>query len=95
MSDSESSIKPKKQSATKRFLKILLQVIFMIVILAALLWYVGTTVPADFKPDEPTILRGIDYLYNTILNLDVWYVALAFLMYFGVICSLQLELDWY
>ncbi len=84
MSDSESSIKPKKQSATKRFLKILLQVIFMIVILAALLWYVGTTVPADFKPDEPTILRGIDYLYNTILNLDVWYVALAFLMYFGI-----------
>lgn len=56
----------------------------MVAILAALLYYMGTTVPEDFKPGEPTILRGIDYLYQTILKVNVTYLLLAFLMYFGI-----------
>lgn len=56
----------------------------MVAIFAALLWYVGTTVPADFKPGEPTILKGIDYLYTTFLTINVGFLLLAFLMYFGI-----------
>ncbi|MCW4024121.1 MAG: flippase-like domain-containing protein [Candidatus Bathyarchaeota archaeon] len=56
----------------------------MIAIFIALLWYVGTTVPADFHPDEPTIIRGVDYLYTTILTIKIEFLALAFLMYFGI-----------
>ena len=56
----------------------------MAAIFAALFWYMGTSVPADFKPGEPTILRGIDYLYNTILTINIGFLALAFLMYFGI-----------
>jgi uncharacterized protein (TIRG00374 family) len=56
----------------------------MVAILVALLWYVGTTVPANFKPGEPTILKGVDYLYNTIITIKLEYLALAFLMYFGI-----------
>jgi len=56
----------------------------MVAILAALLWYVGTTVPANFKPGEPTILKGVDYIYNTVLTIKIQYLLLAFLMYFGI-----------
>jgi uncharacterized protein (TIRG00374 family) len=77
-----TELKPHRSS--KRFLKILLQVVFMVAIFAALLWYVGTTVPADFNPGEPTILRGVDYLYNTVLTIKVEFLLLAFLMYFGI-----------
>ncbi len=56
----------------------------MVAILLALLWYVGTTVPEEFKPGEPTILRGVDYLYTTLLTVNVWYLLLAFLAYFGI-----------
>ncbi len=79
---SPTELKPRRSS--KRFLKILLQVVFMVAIFAALLWYVGTTVPADFNPGEPTILRGVDYLYNTVLTIKVEFLLLAFLMYFGI-----------
>jgi len=82
MSDSQSLAK--LQSSKKRFLKTILQVIFMVAILVALLWYVGTTVPEEFKPGEPTILRGVDYLYTTLLTVNVWYLLLAFLAYFGI-----------
>ncbi|MGD0994799.1 MAG: lysylphosphatidylglycerol synthase transmembrane domain-containing protein [Candidatus Bathyarchaeia archaeon] len=76
---------PKQKSARSRgILRIALEVIFMIAILAALLWYVGTTVPASFKPSEPTILKGVDYIYNTFLTIKVEYLLLAFLMYFGI-----------
>jgi uncharacterized protein (TIRG00374 family) len=76
---------PKQKSARSRgILRIALEVIFMIAILAALLWYVGTTVPASFKPGEPTILKGVDYIYNTFLTIKVEYLLLAFLMYFGI-----------
>ncbi len=56
----------------------------MIAILVALLWYVGTTVPASYHPGEMTILKGVDYIYNTILTIKVEFLALAFLMYFGI-----------
>jgi len=56
----------------------------MIAIFAALFWYIGTTVPATFKPGEPTILKGLDYLYTTILTIKIEYLLLAFLMYFGI-----------
>jgi uncharacterized protein (TIRG00374 family) len=61
----------------------------MVAILVGLLYYIGTTVPSDFKPTfmkppEPTILLGIDYIYNQILNVNVEFLLLAFLMYFGI-----------
>lgn len=56
----------------------------MIAIFVALLWYVGTTVPADFNPGEATILRGVDYIYTTILTIKLEFLLLAFLMYFGI-----------
>ena len=79
------SISPQKaRNSSKRFLKIAVQITFMILILLALLWYVGTTVPEDFKPGEPTILRGVDYLYTNLLTVDLGYLLLAFLAYFGI-----------
>jgi glycosyltransferase 2 family protein len=84
MSEQQVIPQTKPQSSAKRYLKILIQVVFMVAILAALLWYMGTTVPADFNPGEPTIIRGIDYLYNTILTVNVTFLILAFLMYFGI-----------
>ena len=80
----EASPAPKTQSSSKKILKIALQVVFMVAIFVALFWYVGTTVPAEFKPDESTILRGIDYLYTNVLTIKVEYLLLAFLMYFGI-----------
>jgi uncharacterized protein (TIRG00374 family) len=74
----------KKSSRSKQALKITLEVIFMVAILAGLLYYIGTTVPTDFKPAEPTILRGVDYIYTTILTIKIEYLLLAFLMYFGI-----------
>jgi uncharacterized protein (TIRG00374 family) len=56
----------------------------MVAILVALLWYVGTTVPSTYHPGESTILKGVDYIYNTILTIKIEYLALAFAMYFGI-----------
>jgi glycosyltransferase 2 family protein len=58
---------PKPQSQTKRFAKIILQLLVMIAIFAALFWYIG-----------------IDSLYEALLNIKIEYLALAFLMYFGI-----------
>ncbi len=74
----------KPQRSSKRALKILIQVVAMVAIFVALLWYIGTTVPADFKPGENTILRGLDYLYTTMLTIKVEYLVLMFVMYFGI-----------
>jgi glycosyltransferase 2 family protein len=41
MTTPESSPQPKKQSASKRFLRIFIQVIVMVAIFGALIWYVG------------------------------------------------------
>ena len=84
MTNLQSPSAPKSHSSLKRILKITLQVVVMVAIFVALLWYVGTTVPADFKPGESTILKGVDYLYNTILTIKVEFLFLAFLMYFGI-----------
>lgn len=84
MTNPQSPSAPKSHSSLKRILKITLQVAVMVAIFVALLWYVGTTVPADFKPGESTILKGVDYLYNTILTIKVEFLLLAFLMYFGI-----------
>ena len=65
-------------------LRILLEVLFMIVILAALLWYVGTQVPSSYHPGELTILKGVDYMYTTLLTIKIQFLALAFTMYFGI-----------
>lgn len=56
----------------------------MVAILAGLLYYIGTAVPSSFKPGEATILRGVDYIYTTILTIKIEYLLLAFLMYFGI-----------
>ena len=68
----------------KQAVKILLQVAVMVAIVAALLWYVGTQVPTDFKPQEATIIRGVDYIYSRILTVNIEFLLLAFLMYFGI-----------
>ena len=74
----------RKSLFSRQIVKILLQVVVMVAILAALLWYVGTTVPATFKPGEMTILKGVDYIYTTILTIKIAFLLLAFLMYFGI-----------
>src|SRR5208282_769737 len=74
----------RKSLFSGQIVKILLQVVVMVAILAALLWYVGTTVPATFKPGEMTILKGVDYIYTTILTIKIEFLLLAFLMYFGI-----------
>jgi hypothetical protein len=56
----------------------------MMAVFAALLWYVGIQVPADFKPQEATIIRGVDYIYGKILTVNIEFLLLAFLMYFGI-----------
>jgi glycosyltransferase 2 family protein len=84
MTTSGNTQEQKPQSSTRRILTILVQVVAMVAIFAALFWYIGTTVPATFKPGEPTILKGLDYLYTTILTIKIEYLLLAFLMYFGI-----------
>ena len=76
------SQQPQKSSRSRQILKIALEVVFMVAILAGLLYYIGTTVPSTFKPGEMTILKGVDYIYTTILTIKVEYLLLAFLMYF-------------
>jgi glycosyltransferase 2 family protein len=56
----------------------------MLAILAGLLYYIGTTVPSDFKPGEMTLLRGVDYIYTAVLKIKIEFLMLAFLMYFGI-----------
>jgi glycosyltransferase 2 family protein len=79
-----STPKSKYTSSAKQYLKIAIQVVFVIALGAALFWYIGTTVPADFNPGEPTIIRGVHYLFNTIITLNIGYLILAFVMYFGI-----------
>lgn len=67
MTNPESSNDTKTQKSSRRILKVLLQVVLMVAIFGALLWYVG-----------------IGSLYQTILNIKVEYLVLAFLMYFGI-----------
>ena len=74
----------KKSSRSRQALKIIFEVSFMVSILLGLLYYIGTTVPITFKPGESVILKGVDYIYTTILTIKVEYLLLAFLMYFGI-----------
>jgi uncharacterized protein (TIRG00374 family) len=62
----------KEQSSSKRFLKIFLQIAVMVAMFAALLWYIST-----YETDGMT-------LYDALLNIKIGYLALAFLMYFGI-----------
>lgn len=67
-------------------LKYALEVVFMVAILVGLLYYMGTTVPSDLVKyqSESVILKGVHYLWDTILTLKFGYLLLAFLMYFGI-----------
>jgi len=72
MKASENDVTQKpKSSRNKQILRITLEVVFMVAILAALLYYIGTTVPSTFKPHEMTILRGVDFIYTTILTIKI------------------------
>ncbi len=63
----KESVPKQKSTRSRGILRIALEVIFMVVILAALFWYVG-----------------IGSLYNALLHIQVEYLLLAFLMYFGI-----------
>jgi len=76
--------KSRSHSSFFRFLRIALEVIFMVAILAGLLYYVGTTVPSSFSYKGPTILKGLYYIYNELLTVKIDFLLLAFLMYFGI-----------
>ena len=84
MTASETAMQSKKAPSSRKYLQITLEVVFMVAILAGLLYYIGTTVPSDFKPGEMTILRGVDYIYTTVLTIKIEFLLLAFLMYFGI-----------
>jgi uncharacterized protein (TIRG00374 family) len=62
----------KEQRASKRFLKIFLQIAVIIVMFAVLLWYIST-----YQTEGMT-------LYDVLINIKIEYLALAFLMYFGI-----------
>ena len=76
----------KKSSRSRQILKYSLEVAFMVAILAGLLYYIGTTVPSTLTKynNVPTILKGVEYIYDTILTVKIEYLLLAFLMYFGI-----------
>ena len=76
----------KKSSRSRQILKYSLEVAFMVAILAGLLYYIGTTVPSALTKynNVPTILKGVEYIYDTILTVKIEYLLLAFLMYFGI-----------
>ena len=84
MTSAYVSTQPQKSSRSRQILKYTLELVFMMAILAGLLYYIGTTVPASFKPGEATILKGVDYIYSTVLTIKIEYLLLAFLMYFGI-----------
>ena len=67
MTTAESLAAPKTQISSKKILTTLIQVVAMVAIFAALLWYIG-----------------IGSLYNALLTIKIEYLALAFLMYFGI-----------
>jgi glycosyltransferase 2 family protein len=84
MADSKAPTQPKQGTSSKKTLRIFLQVVFMVAIFIALFWYVGTTVPSDFHPGESTIIKGLDYLYTSLLTIKIEFLLLVFLMYFGI-----------
>ena len=84
LSSSDIPLQRKKKPSSRKYIQITLEVVFMIAILAGLLYYIGTTVPSTFKPGEMTILRGVDYIYTTVLTIKIEFLLLAFLMYFGI-----------
>ncbi len=58
----------------------------MVAILAGLLYYMGTTVPSDLVQyqNESMLVKGVHYLWDSILTLNIGFLLLAFLMYFGI-----------
>jgi len=62
----------KKQKSSKRFLKIFLQIAVISVMFAILLWYISTQQEG-----------GLTF-YDVLLSIKIEYLALAFLMYFGI-----------
>jgi uncharacterized protein (TIRG00374 family) len=67
MANPQAPSTARTQNSSKRTLRILIQVVVMVAIFAALLWYVG-----------------VGSLYNALLHINVEYLLLAFLMYFGI-----------
>ena len=58
----------------------------MVAILIGLLYYMGSTVPSDLVKyqSESTIIKGVHFIYDTVLTLKIEFLLLAFLMYFGI-----------
>ena len=58
----------------------------MVAILIGLLYYMGSTVPSDLVKyqSESTIIKGVHFIYDTVLTLKIDFLLLAFLMYFGI-----------
>jgi uncharacterized protein (TIRG00374 family) len=72
MSNQDAPSDKKKQNSSKRFLKIFLQIAIMVAMFAVLLWYIST-----YKTEGMTLSEAL-------LNIKIGYLALAFLMYFGI-----------
>ena len=86
MTESDSRLEQKERPRSRHWLRIALEVAFMVAILVGLLYYMGSTVPSNLVKyqSEPTIIKGVHFLYDTILTLKIGYLLLAFLMYFGI-----------
>ncbi|MCL1965907.1 MAG: flippase-like domain-containing protein [Candidatus Bathyarchaeota archaeon] len=63
----------KQKLSAKRFLKIFLQVIVIVVMFAILLWYISSSQAEDGRS-----------LAEVLLDIKIGYLTLAFLMYFGI-----------
>jgi glycosyltransferase 2 family protein len=77
---------PKKNNRSRKYLQVTLEVVFMVAILIGLLYYMGSTVPSDLVKyqNEPTIIKGVHFIFDTMLTLKIEFLLLAFLMYFGI-----------
>jgi glycosyltransferase 2 family protein len=86
MTSTDRPIQPKNKSRSRKYLQITLEVVFMVAILIGLLYYMGSTVPSDLikYQSESTIIKGVHFIYDTVLTLKIDFLLLAFLMYFGI-----------
>jgi conserved hypothetical protein len=81
-----SKVGNRRTFRSRQVLKYVLEVVFMVAILLGLLYYMGTTVPSDMVQyqNDSVLIRGVHYLWDTVLTLKIEFLLLAFLMYFGI-----------
>ena len=84
MSTKDSATTQNKSPSSRRWLRLALEVAFMVAILAGIALLHWNNCPIHLQAGRTTILKGVDYIYTTLLTIKIEYLLLAFLMYFGI-----------